>query len=192
MVGDARTRAMSTTDFLAWEDRQDARHEFVDGAVRAMVGVSDRHDRIAMNIARHMGNRLAGGPCRVSGPERRVITPRGNVRYPDMKIVCGASSGPAVTDPRVIIEVQSPSNTFGDLLGRQRDYASIPSVTTYLVISQDRRAVTVFRRSRDGTALDPDAEVVDPDAEIALPEVGAVLPLADIYDGIEFATFDGP
>ncbi len=64
MAGDALTRAMSTTDFLAWEDRQDTRHEFVDGVVRAMVGATRGHERIVGNVLAALRLRLGAAPAR--------------------------------------------------------------------------------------------------------------------------------
>ena len=52
---------ISEADYLAGEKLADVRHEYVNGRVYAMAGTSRRHNRIAMNIIRHLP--LQGARC---------------------------------------------------------------------------------------------------------------------------------
>ncbi|QYU67992.1 Uma2 family endonuclease [Leptolyngbya sp. 15MV] len=79
-----RARDRWTWDaYLAWEAKQQIRHEFVDGEVRAMTGGSHRHDTIANNLRFALFGALRGGPCRVQGPDLKIATGNANARYPD-------------------------------------------------------------------------------------------------------------
>lgn len=49
---------LTLPEFLAWEDTQSERHEFVGGEVFAMVGARRVHGRIVMNLGRLIGNAL--------------------------------------------------------------------------------------------------------------------------------------
>jgi Uma2 family endonuclease len=49
-------------DYLALDRRAETKSEFLDGAIVAMTGGSAEHSRIKFDLARSIGNRLAGGP----------------------------------------------------------------------------------------------------------------------------------
>ena len=187
MAGDALTHAMSTADFLVWEDRQDTRHEFVDGVVRAMVGGTVRHERLVRNTLMALVRRLAGSPCEPFGSNLKVIAPNGNVRYPDVTVHCGRAGGDLgwIEDPTLIVEVLSPSNTPAELAKRLRDYAMIPTVRIVLLIEQRLRSVTVYRRRGDVLVIEPEDDLREEADVVALPEIGCDLPLADIYLGVD-------
>ena len=65
MSGAARHAPTDPAAFAAWDGRQQARYELVDGVVRMMTGGTVAHDRIATNVARALGNALAGGPTKL-------------------------------------------------------------------------------------------------------------------------------
>jgi Uma2 family endonuclease len=97
--------------YLAWEANQETRHEFVDGAVRAMTGGTEAHDVIAGNLRMALAEALKGGPCHVRGPDLKVLTGNGNARYPDALVKCGPTDRRAVvvTEPLAVFEVLSRS-----------------------------------------------------------------------------------
>lgn len=47
----ARKPIFSADDYLAWENTQLERHEFLDGEVFAMAGAEDRYVTVTMNVA---------------------------------------------------------------------------------------------------------------------------------------------
>jgi Uma2 family endonuclease len=60
---------------------------------------------------------------------------------------------------------------------------TIPSLAAYLLIEQDAAAVAVYRRTEQGFALETHAGL---EAIVPLDEISVELPLAEIYDGVEF------
>jgi Uma2 family endonuclease len=56
---------VSIAEYLESEKESPVRHEYVDGQLYAMAGASDRHNRIALNLASRFNNHLDGGPCEV-------------------------------------------------------------------------------------------------------------------------------
>lgn len=54
---------LSVAEYLAGERESNVRHEYVVGQVYAMAGASDRHNRIALNIASRLNDHLAQGEC---------------------------------------------------------------------------------------------------------------------------------
>ena len=69
-MSEAGLRRWTLEEFLAWEERQPVKHEFVDGQVRLMTGVTQAHDRIVTNVVIALGGKLRGSPCR-AGPVSR-------------------------------------------------------------------------------------------------------------------------
>ena len=45
-----RSPVMTVEDYFEWELQQERKHEYIDGAVYEMPGVSDTHDAITVNI----------------------------------------------------------------------------------------------------------------------------------------------
>ena len=89
MSGTAAKR-WTLQEFLDWEERQEHRHEFVDGDIRMMTGGTKGHAGIARNILFALYGRLRGSPCLPYGSDLRVTIPTvGNVRYPDVTVDCG-------------------------------------------------------------------------------------------------------
>ena len=74
MTGAALKQAWTLDAFLEWERQKPDRYEFVGGQPRAMGGGSDIHDGIAGNIRAFLKFRLKGSPCRVSGPDLKILT----------------------------------------------------------------------------------------------------------------------
>lgn len=78
---------ISIDDYLRLEERGEDRHEYVNGAVYAMVGKTARHNMIASAISAALRDHLKSKPCTVfvSGVTVRV----GDIfYYPDVMAVC--------------------------------------------------------------------------------------------------------
>ena len=123
-------------------------------------------------------------------PFERVLVDRtGLYTYPDFLIVCGevetAEGDPdTITNPRVIVEVLSPSTERYDRGAKFRNYQQVPSLTEYVLVAQDEAVVERFTRQADGSwAL---VSFVGLEAVLELRSVAVRVPLADIYAGVEF------
>jgi len=56
---------LSAEEYLELEEGSTVRHEFVAGELHALVGASNRHNRISLNIASRLLSAARGGPCRM-------------------------------------------------------------------------------------------------------------------------------
>ena len=115
--------------FLAWEERQELRHEFDGFQPEAMTGGTAAHETVKMNLAAALVTRLRGKPCRPFGSDLKVRI-GDKVRYPDAFVVCTpvAAKDTMVPDPVVIFEVLSTSTALKDRIVKNREYQSLPSV----------------------------------------------------------------
>jgi Uma2 family endonuclease len=106
------------------------------------------------------------------------------VRYPDVTVVCRPVAARADrVSPTVIFEVLSPSTALTDQRVKPLDYASVASVQTYVTLEQEAMRAVV-RRRHGAWEKEP---VEGPDAILGLPEGGVELPLAAIYEGVDFS-----
>jgi Uma2 family endonuclease len=106
--------------------------------------------------------------------------------YPDLSVVCRPNPphDSFQDDPALVAEVVSQSTRRLDEGEKKEAYQTIPSLSVYLVIEQDSPKVVVYRRGELGFAREVYAGM---DAVMSLPEIETDLPLAEIYDGVEFS-----
>lgn len=186
-MSEARLAPWSLEGFLAWEESQPAKYELVDGQPRPMTGVSQGHYLIVANIAVGLRGRLRGSPCRPHGPELRVITGTGNVRYPDVGIDCGAFEREFhnASLSVAVFEVLSRTTAWIDLHHKLRDYDATPSIQHYIIVAQDGPRVEVWTRGTAGR-LGLAATLTTLDAHMTLDPPGVTLAIAELYDGLGF------
>jgi Uma2 family endonuclease len=183
-MAEVRKQDLSFEGFLDWESRQPERFERVGGVVRMMAGGTLGHDAIGAKMIVELGRRLRGSRCRVHGSNLKVVSPRGDVMYPDAFVRCGPGDPRAthVADPVVVVEVLSPSTAMFDLTRKRLAYQSIPGLKVVLWVHPDRMRVDLMRRREPGWVDEDPAE--GPEGVVALPELGIELPLAEIYEGV--------
>jgi Uma2 family endonuclease len=78
-----------------------------------------------------------------------------------------ADSPTHVTNPRIVVEVLSPTTERYDREQKRLYYQELPSLQEYVLVAQDRRRIEVWRRSGEGW-------------EHAIYEAGATAPLPSI------------
>ncbi|OHX37278.1 hypothetical protein BJL95_21700 [Methylomonas sp. LWB] len=139
---------MSVEDYLAAELLSDTKHEYDDGEVVAMSGVSKNHDRIKMNLSRIFGNHLQDQPCEPFSSDVKVKIGQ-YLFYPDAMMVCEDTSTHDyyAETPVLVVEVLSKSTRRRDETIKRRLYQTIATLQEYVLIEQDIVDVEVCRRS---------------------------------------------
>jgi Uma2 family endonuclease len=80
----------------------------------------------------------------------------------------------------VLIEVLSPDTERTDRREKFLNYTQIETLEEYVLVAQDKREVTVFRRANKWAA-----EVTSqPDGELRLTSLNFALPLDAVYEGV--------
>ncbi len=76
--------------------------------------------------------------------------------YPDVMVSCKPTEGVFyfVDEPTVIVEVLSPSTERQDRLEKRIAYQRLTSLQEYLLITQDKIQIEIFRRATDGWELE--------------------------------------
>jgi Uma2 family endonuclease len=144
----------TATDYMAWEAAQIDRHEYLDGEVFAMAGAEDRHVTVALNMAFALRQHLSGSPCRTYMSDMRLhVATANSYFYPDVLVTCSPldQASPLVkTEPKLIVEVLSPSTVAYDRGVKFGHYRSLPSLEEYVLIDLDTRATDCYRKGADG------------------------------------------
>ena len=180
---------ITVSEYLAGEEISETKHEYLDGTVHAMAGATIRHNKIALNSQLALHSQLRGKPCQPynSDTKVRIVFPdRTRFYYPDAMVVC--QSNPDTdhfqNQPVVIIEVLSDSTRRTDIGEKCAAYLTIPSLKVLLFVEPDAPSVTLHRRQPDGEfGIELHSGI---EAVIPLPEIEASLPLADVYERVEF------
>ena len=147
------TYYISAEQFLAMEFGPEEKVELDNGIIRMMSGGTVRHATVQGNIFAALKTRLRGTGCRPFNSDMAVRTHDLSVRYPDVSVYCGDQSSPerdkekAFTDPRIVIEVLSPSTSLHDQRMKLGEYQDIPSVDTVLFVDPDEERVRVVQRT---------------------------------------------
>jgi Uma2 family endonuclease len=179
---------ISVEDYLAGELVSPIKHEYLNGVVYAMAGARNAHNRIATNSLGALVNRLRGQKCEAFNSDTKIrIRFANEIRfyYPDAFVVCDPNPD---TDsfhdrPKMVLEVLSRSTRRIDEGEKKDAYLTIPSLDVYVLLEQESATVTVFRRSKGFVQ-----EVYEGlETVMRLPEIGIELPLAEIYDRVEFS-----
>ena len=182
-----RRPAMTLEQFLAWEERQEARYEFDGFAPVLMAGGTEAQADIQANILAALRTRLRGQPCRVYGSDLKVRV-AGRIRYPDAFVVCGRRQRDrrVVDDPIIVFEILSESTEHTDLIEKNEEYRATPSIQRYVLLQQTHIAGIVFVREPDGRWV---SHILDgTDAVLDLPEIEARVPLGELYADMELAS----
>jgi len=187
-----RTLSVFTAEqYLDLERHTEIRHEFLDGIVYAMSGASRAHSAICFNLAVIIGSQLRGTPCTGHSSDMKVRAGDASLyAYPDLTIVCGEpilhdDHGDVLINPVVIFEVLSRSTEAYDRGEKFERYKTIETLTDYVLVSQDRPRLEHFSRQPDGTWSLTETNGLD--ASLDLASINCRLPLAEVYDRIEFA-----
>ena len=135
---------------------REIRHEYVAGEIFAMAGGSVEHSALATSLAGLLFAHLRGGPCRAHGSDLQISIRAADVAtYPDVAVVCDPverdpDSTTHVTNPRIVVEVLSPTTERYDREQKRLYYQQLDSLCEYVLVAQDRRCVEVWTRSEQG------------------------------------------
>jgi len=179
-------KPLTLEEFVNWEERQELRYEFDGFAARAMTGGTLSHSTIQANLLGALATRLRGKPCRPHGSELKVRTAT-TIRYPDALVTCsrGDPRSTFAPDPVVIFEILSPSSARQDLGAKNAEYQTLASLKRYVVLHQSLAAAEVFHRDAEDEWT---YAFVTAEGRLEMPEIEVSIPLAEIYEDVEFAT----
>jgi Uma2 family endonuclease len=198
MVALPDTPYLLPEDYLAAEAESPVKHEYRDGEVYAMARGTDAHVTIALNFWALLRGHLRNGGCRAYALDMKArIEALNRFYYSDVMVTCDDRDGPPdrsvdqrtnntfKSHPCLVVEVLSESTEAFDRGDKFIDYRHLDSLQEYVLISQIRPQVEVFRRNDEGLwVLHPygDGDTVE------LASVGWSGAISELYEAVEFPT----
>lgn len=174
------------------DERNTERSEYVDGDIFPMASASYDHNLIVANVLFALKSATRGRDVDVLASNIRVrVGEPTRFYYPDCSLVLGLpafydSRSDTITNPALIVEVLSPSTEATDCNEKWEAYKSLPSLMTYLLVSQNLPRVEMWGRT-DDSDWSPSPTVVDGlEASVDVGHLRIALPLKDIYDRVPF------
>ena len=187
---------VTAEEYLRWEEHAETKHEWVDGEVREVAGSSERHAALDRRIGTRLDLAFEGRPFVGFSNDIKIRVPDGPYYYADGSVAAlPARLEPPIrpggrrtvlTNPAVIVEILSDGTAHVDRGEKLDAYRLIPSLTDYLLFSQDVPEVEHHRRAPGGAW--EDTTYSGRNAAFALAAGGAAVNLGAIYgvlDGLE-------
>lgn len=189
-MGEPELKRMTADEFLVWQQSETRNYELVDGLpvlpLKAMTGASHAHDRVTVNLLASLHGQLRRKPCKPTTDDIALKIPAGNVRRPDVIVECGEVDlrGTSAVEPKMAIEVLSPSTTNFDRFTKLDEYKTVPSLAYILLVDTEQPRLTLHRRKGD-LWIPEHSEGLD--AVVDLPEIECRLTARDVFEGLPFA-----
>jgi Uma2 family endonuclease len=185
MVAERSGRPWTVEEYLWLERNSLVKHEYVDGTVYALAGVTRAESRIAMNAGALLNVALVDGPWRVFISDIKVRIGTRIFRYADLAVTCDPRDDghdqedeDYISFPTLILETLSTSTWREDRGTKFEEYRTIPSFREYVLAEPDRMVVHLYRRQDDGEWSLTTYEAAD---EVPLESLGVRLPVAALY-----------
>jgi len=181
----AISNGLSYEQYLALAESSNELLEYHDGVAVAMVAPSLTHARILgrLNAELVVWLRARASTCLVYNAGLKIrVESTNRTLLPDLTVVCGPTERSevdpqAVSNPRVVLEVLSPGTEDYDLGRKAQQYRRIASLREYVMVAQDRRFASIYRRAGDLWVL----QDVEADGLLKLESLEFELPLAAFY-----------
>ena len=175
---------LSVEEYFALIRSTDARFEYHDGEIFPVHAATWAHGELVTKTARRLDERLDGQPCRVSTSSVYVRVSPTKVVCPDIVVACPKpdfidDKRDTITNPKVIVEILSPTTADYDYGEKFALYRRLPSFEEYLLIAQDEPRIEVFRKNPDGRWMLTSYEGME--ATVRVESLAIDLPLAEIY-----------
>jgi len=183
---------LTPEEYLEFEREAFEKHEYRNGEIIALAGVSEKHNVIAGNLFGELFIRLKDSKCRPFTGDLRgkaVKAKKSNYYYPDIVITCGErifedDKKDVLLNPQVVIEVLSKSTKLKDRNEKLESYFALASLNDYVLVEQDAMRIEHFSRiDEENWRLRLLNEKSD---EIIFEKIGCRVSLDDVYNEIQF------
>ena len=197
MTNPALQTVFDAEAFLAWEESQEEKHEFIRGEVFAMVGARREHVVVSGNLYAAFKQRLRGGPCQAYISDLKLRVEAADAFfYPDVMVSCDPRDHAAsqfIAHPALIVEVLSESTAAFDRGDKFAAYRTLSSLQEYVLVDIPSRRVETFRRTPENDWLFH--EYLPDGGDCLFPTLQISIPFDEIFENVfpeESADEQGP
>jgi Uma2 family endonuclease len=186
MTVDKRCAYFTPEEYLEIERISPIKHEYMEGQIVAMAGLSKAHVIITGNLSALILNHLRGTDCIPYAIDMKVRLPASRLfYYPDLAVTCDKddknSDEDFILHPKLLIEVLCSSTEAFDRGGKFADYKAIAEFEEYLLVHQNQVLVERFQRKSNNLwvpTLYRDGETIE------LASIGFSCPVSTFYDNL--------
>ena len=172
--------------YLAWEETQTEKHEFMAGETFAMVGARREHVLVAGNFFAALKQRLRGTPCQTFIADMKLQVEAADAFfYPDIMVSCHQDDRQAeqfLSHPTLIAEVLSDSTAAFDRGDKFAAYRSLASLKEYVIVDINALRIECYRRTPDNEWLLHD---YTGEENCEFSSLGITVPVAEIFEDVE-------
>ena len=186
-MGAVAISRLTVEEYLAGELVAEEKSEYHDGELFPLdAGLT--HSRIAAEFTYSLVGRLKGSSCRAAA-SLRVRASESHIVYPDLAELCGSAvygeyrgdlSREVIVNPKVVIEILSPSTRDYDYGGKYMLYRGLPSVQEYILVEQKTPQIDLYRRTGGHWEIFTYEGL---DALLPIESLNISIPLSEIYAG---------
>ncbi|MCP4104622.1 MAG: Uma2 family endonuclease [Desulfobacteraceae bacterium] len=177
-MGLPQTKLFTIEEYLLLEENSATKNELVSGEIYSMAGAKKNHVKITGNISYNLMRHLLNSPCEVYSTDMKLRAGF-DCYYPDVFVTCEPEDDDLVLEkPILIVEVLSGSTESFDKGIKMQNYFQIPTLQEYLLVSQDKIEVWIYRRTRKKWKLEI---LKSGDDELRLTSVGLTIPVKNFY-----------
>lgn len=145
---------LTPQEYISFERKATTKHEYLKGQIIAMSGASRANSFITGDIFGELRDQLKGHKCEVHSSDMRVsIHSTNSYFYPDVVVACEEprfedNVFDTLLNPRVVIEILSPSTEVYDRGEKFEFYKQLDSLQEYLLVSQGQVSVEHYIRQK--------------------------------------------
>jgi Uma2 family endonuclease len=176
---------LTVSEYLQLELNSQIRHEYIAGEIYGMTGASQQHNLIIGNIYMKLRQHLRGTGCRVFSSDMKVKIEKLEIfYYPDVSVTCDSQDREKyfLKSPCLIFEVLSAATKRIDKHEKLVNYLEIQSLQEYVIVSQDRVKIEIYRQDEEGNW---NAISLGETDVLNLESVGLKMTMAEVYEEVE-------
>lgn len=172
-------KPLTDEEYFLFEEKNELKHELINGNLYQISGISKYHNRITLNILLIFKALLNAKSYDIYFEGFKVRTPGSNFFYPDV-LICHTDANKYYTDKAIlIVEVLSETTRKFDLTDKFIQYQKIETLEYYLCVEPEQQVV-LFYYKQDGDWI---TETFTKDEQIlSLPKLNVSFSLKDIYN----------
>ncbi len=172
-------KPLTEEEYFIFEEKSELRHEFLNGNLYEMSGISIFHNDIVSNLLFLFRTFLKGTDWKLVFESFKIKTSEGNFFYPDIAICYPKIERYFSGQPLLIVEVLSGNTRKYDLTDKFLQYQKIETLQYYLCVEPEQQVVLFYYKENN----DWIAETLTKDEEtISLPALNISFSLKDIYN----------
>ena len=185
-------KSLTFAEFIELEQSSEVKHEYHNGKTIEMAGGSQRHSEISLRIGTFLTMCVLRKNTEFhtfSSDMAIYMPPIDRSVYADGCVVEGKpinidGTKLSIVNPKLIVEVASPSTMAYDRNDKFQNYRLLPAFREYILVSQNEPMIDHYYLKDTKKGIWLYQQVSGLDASIRLQSIGCTLRLKDIYKNL--------